>query len=238
LLDRAGFVQPRGIERQSWWSEKPMVGIFRRIATTEETPADPGYEAVEWKRRQVLFPDWTPADQAPHEESVEVYTNAAEVELFLNDKSLGKKSARKDIALNWKVPFEPGTLKAVAFKDGKEVATDLLRTAGTPAKLVLSPDKTALTSEWDDVAHVEVRVTDDNGTVIPTASDKITFSIEGPGKVVGVDNGSIVSHEPFQANGREAFQGRVLVIVRRTAGEGKITLKASAQGMEAAHVGF
>jgi beta-galactosidase len=238
LLDRAGFVQPRGIERQSWWSEQPMVGIFRRIATTEETPADPGYEAVEWKRRQVLFPDWTPADLSPHEENVEVYTNAAEVELFLNDKSLGKKSARKDIALNWKVPFEPGTLKAVAFKDGKEVSTDLLRTAGKPAKLVLSADKTALTSEWDDVAHIEVRVADANGTVVPTASDKITFAIEGPGQIVGVDNGSIVSHEPFQANEREAFQGRALVIVRRTAGEGKITLTASADGLDAAGTGF
>ena len=76
LLDRAGFIQPRGWERQSWWAAKPMVKIFRRIAATEETPADPGYEALEWKRRQVLFNDWTPAGNAGTEETVEIYSNA------------------------------------------------------------------------------------------------------------------------------------------------------------------
>ena len=232
LLDRAGFVQPRGVERQSWWSDKPMVGVFRRIAATEDTPADPGYEAVEWKRRQVLFPDWTPADQTPHEENVEVYTNASEVELFLNDKSLGKKSVRKDVALNWKVPFEAGTLKAVAFKDGKQVASDILRTAGKPSKLVLSADRTGLTDRWDDVAHVEVFVTDANGVVVPSASNKITFTVEGAGKLIAVDNGSIVSHEPFQANTREAFQGRALVILRGTEEQGRVVLKASAEGLQ------
>ena len=232
LLDRAGFVQPRGVERQSWWSDKPMVGVFRRIAATEDTPADPGYEAVEWKRRQVLFPDWTPADQTPHEENVEVYTNASEVELFLNDKSLGKKSVRKDVALNWKVPFEAGTLKAVAFNDGKQVASDILRTAGKPSKLVLSADRTGLTDRWDDVAHVEVFVTDANGVVVPSASNKITFTVEGAGKLIAVDNGSIVSHEPFQANTREAFQGRALVILRGTEEQGRVVLKASAEGLQ------
>lgn len=232
LLDRAGFVQPRGVERQSWWSDKPMVGVFRRIAATEDTPADPGYEAVEWKRRQVLFPDWTPADQGPHEENVEVYTNASEVELFLNDKSLGKKSVRKDVALNWKVPFEAGTLKAVAFKDGKQVASDILRTAGKPSKLVLSADRTGLTDRWDDVAHVEVFVTDATGVVVPSASNKITFTVEGAGKLIAVDNGSIVSHEPFQANTREAFQGRALVILRGTEEQGRVVLKASAEGLQ------
>jgi beta-galactosidase len=238
LLDRAGFVQPRGVERQSWWSEKPMVGVFRRIAATEDTPADPGYEAVEWKRRQVLFPDWTPVDQKAHEENVEVYTNASEVELFLNDKSLGKKPVRKDVALNWKVPFEAGTLKAIAFNDGKEVASNILHTAGKAAKLVLKSDTAGLSNDWDRVANVEVYVTDANGVVVPSASQKIAFSIEGPGKIVGVDNGSIVSHERFQASEREAFQGRALVILRGTQEQGKVVLKASAEGLQTGEVAF
>jgi beta-galactosidase len=237
LLDRAGFVQPRGIERQSWWSDKPMVGVFRRIAATEDTPADPGYEAVEWKRRQVLFPDWTPADQSPHEENVEVYTNASEVELFLNDKSLGKKSVRKDVALNWKVPFEAGTLKAVALHDGKQVATDILRTAGKPSNLLMKAD-TGLLANPDHVTHVEVYVTDDTGVVIPSASNKITFTVEGAGKLIAVDNGSIVSHEPFQTNTREAFQGRALGILRGTEEQGKVVLKASAEGLQTGEVTF
>lgn len=96
LLDRAGFVQPRGLERQSWWSDKPMVLILRSIGVTAETPADPGYKALEWQGRQVIFPDWNPTASGPHDESVEIYSNAAEVELFLKDKSLGKKATRKD----------------------------------------------------------------------------------------------------------------------------------------------
>ena len=238
LLDRAGFVQPRGVERQSWWSEKPMVGVFRRIAATENTPADPGYEALEWKRRQVLFPDWTPADQAPHEENVEVYTNASEVELFLNDRSLGKKSVRKDVALNWKVPFEAGTLKSVAFNDGKEVASSVLRTAGKPAKLVLKADQAGLSDGFDRVAHVEVFVTDAEGVVVPTASNKIKFTFEGPCKVVAVDNGSIVSVEPFQASEREAFQGRALVLLRGEQEQGRVILNAMAEGLQSGQVLF
>ncbi|HEY1122951.1 MAG TPA: glycoside hydrolase family 2 TIM barrel-domain containing protein [Haloferula sp.] len=238
LIDRAGFVQPRGVERQSWWSDKPMVGMFRRIAATEGTPTDPGYESVEWKRRQVLFPDWTPADQGAHEENVEVYTNASEVELFLNEKSLGKKSVRKDLALNWKVPFEAGALKAVAFTGGKEVATNVLRTAGKPAKLVLKADQAGLSDGFDRVAHVEVFVTDAEGVVVPTASNKITFTVEGAGKVVAVDNGSIVSLEPFQVSEREAFQGRALVILRGKQEQGKATLKARAEGLQAGEVVF
>ncbi|WP_226895693.1 glycoside hydrolase family 2 TIM barrel-domain containing protein [Luteolibacter marinus] len=239
LLDRAGFVQPRGVERRSWWSEKPMVGVFRRLAATEATPADPGYEAVEWKRRQVLFPDWTPADRGPHRENVEVYSNAAEVELFLNGESLGKRATRKDAgALNWKVDFAPGTLEAVAFTDGKEVARDTLCTAGEPAKIVLSADRSDLTVGWDQVAHVELRVVDQAGTVVPSASNKIHFAVEGPGAVIGVDNGSIVSHERFQSMDRHAFQGRALAILRRGQGEGEIVLKATADGLEGASVTF
>ncbi|MEK7949156.1 glycoside hydrolase family 2 TIM barrel-domain containing protein [Luteolibacter soli] len=238
LLDRAGFTQPRGVERQSWWSDKPMVGVFRRIAATEDTPADPGYESVEWKRRQVLFSDWTPADQKAHDENVEVYTNASEVELVLNDKSLGKKPVRKDVALNWKVPFEPGTLKAVASNGGKEVATNVLRTAGKPAKVLLKADREGLSQAWERMVSVEVFVTDANGVVVPSAANKISFKVEGAGKVVAVDNGSIVSLEPFQASTREAFQGRALVMLQGTQEQGKAVLKASAEGLQAGEVVF
>ncbi|MCB1133705.1 MAG: DUF4982 domain-containing protein, partial [Verrucomicrobiae bacterium] len=96
LIDRAGFIQPRGWERQSWWSDRPMVKALRREAPTEATPSDPGYEAVEWKRRQVLFNDWTPDNAGAHKENVEVYSNTNEVELLLNGTSLGKKKTRAD----------------------------------------------------------------------------------------------------------------------------------------------
>ncbi len=236
LLDRAGFIQPRGYERQSWWSDKPMVRMLRRVGMTAATPADPGYEALEWQRRQVLFPDWTPAAAEPHEENVEIYSNAEEVELFLNDKSLGKKPTRKDAAaINWQVPYQPGSLKAVARVHGKEVASDVLRTAGKPVKIALLTDHKSIGTDFDAVTNVEIQLLDENGTLVPNAADLIQFSVNGTGKIVGVDSGNVMSTEPFQASERKAYQGRALAILRAT-GPGKITLTASAAGLAPATV--
>jgi beta-galactosidase len=234
LLDRTGVIQPRGLERQSWWSETPMVRMVRRIGITAATPADPGYEALEWQRRQVLFPDWTPGNPAPHDENIEVYTNAAEVELFLNEKSLGKKSTRNDGGANhWQVPYQPGTLKAIARTAGREVATDILRTADNAAKIRLLPDRKNLPSRFDEVAHIEIQILDAKGVLVPDAENPIEFTLTGPGKIIAVDSGSVVSTEPFQASRRKAFQGRALVILRST-GPGSITLTAKATDLPTA----
>ncbi len=231
LLDRAGFVQPRGLERQSWWSEKPMVRMVRRVATTEATPVDPGYEAVEWKLRQVLFPDWTPAALTAHDENVEVYCNAEEVELFLNEKSLGSKPVSKNgAATNWLIPFQPGTLKAIARNKNKEVATDILRTAEKATKIVLLSDHKSLGTTWDDVANIEVQIVDNNGTLVPTYGKLLKFTTTGPAKILGVDSSSVTSIEPFQASERKAFQGRALAIIRATE-SGTLTFTATAEGL-------
>ena len=236
LLDRAGFVQPRGFERQSWWSEKPVVRALRRIGMTAATPADPGYEGLEWKRRQVLFHDWTPEGPSAQDENVEVYSNAEEVELFLNDQSLGKKATRKDAgSLNWKIPYQPGTLTAVALNAGKEVASDTLRTAGKLTKLAILADQPTLGTGFDEVAHLEIQLLDENGTVVPTAGDLVRFTVTGPGKIIAVDSGSVVSIEPFQADQRRAFQGRALAILRAT-GAGEITVTAKLDGLPPAAV--
>ena len=135
LLDRTGAPKPMAFERQSWWSDKPMVFITRRVAPNALRPTDPGYEPAAQdvlRRPQVLFADWTPKNLQPHEETVEVYSNCKEVELFLNGKSLGVKPLNADASPRmWKVAFAPGTLKAVARNNGKVVATDELRTAGS-----------------------------------------------------------------------------------------------------------
>ncbi len=231
LLDRTGWVQPRGWERRSWWSEGPMVKVFRRLGRTEATPPDPGYEQIEWKRQQVLFPDWTPENENP--QNVEIYAIADEVELFLNGRSLGAKKVKKDIALNWEVPFEKGELRAVARVGGEEVASDTLRTAGEPAKLVARCDRETLPCRFDSVAHLEIEVADAEGTLVPRASNRVKFAIEGPAELIAVDNGSITSHEPFQASERSAFQGRCFGIVRAT-GEGEIRVTASSEGLDPA----
>ncbi|MGH7783942.1 MAG: glycoside hydrolase family 2 protein, partial [Candidatus Binatia bacterium] len=113
LLDRTATPRPVGYQRQSWWSDKPMVYMARRVAPPVSSPTDPGYEVAEQKRTQTLFGDWTPKNHTAHEENVEVYSNCEEVELFLNGKSLGSKpKPADDSPRNWHVGFESGTIEA------------------------------------------------------------------------------------------------------------------------------
>lgn len=231
LLDRTGHPHPRGRERQSWWSETPMVAVFRREAPTEDSPTDPGYEAVEWERRQVLFDDWTPREQSAHEENVEVYSNCEEVELMLNGQSQGTKELREDAgSRNWKVEFAKGELVAIGRNGGKEVARQTLRTGGDADRVELMLSRKRLKEHWD-VAIVEARIVDAKGTILPRADQKISFTTSDNGKVIGVDNGSVVSHEPFQATERKAFHGRCIAIVRALADSGEIEITASAEGL-------
>ena len=143
-----------------------MVRIVRRIAPNDVLPEDPGWGGEE-RFTQVQFADWSPRKTEPHHENVEVYSNCDEVELLLNDKSLGSKPINADASSrSWKVAFDPGAIKVVARNQGQVVATDELRTAGKPVKIALSVETinpgNILTPVWDDVAFVTARVTDEN----------------------------------------------------------------------------
>jgi beta-galactosidase len=209
-----------------------MVFAARRVSPTPALPTDPGYDPLQERRPQVLFADWTPRSLAPHDETVEVYSNCERVELFLNGKSLGAKlKPADDSPRNWAVPFESGTLRAVATNGGKVVATYELRTAGKPARVVLTADRTRLAPVWDDVSYVEATVVDANGVVVPDASDLITFKVTGPGRVAAVDSANNASHEPFQASERRAYQGRCFAIIKADSGKGRINVTASAAGL-------
>ena len=178
-----------------------------------------------------MFSDWTPRNLAAHDENVEVYSNCDEVELFLNGKSLGAKPINADASpRNWKVSFAPGTLKAIARNKKKKASGFHLRTAGRPAKILLTADKKKLPFEWDDVSFVMAMVVDDQGLVVPSANDLISFKLTGPGVIAAVDNADNSSHEPFQASERRAFQGRCVAMLKSTApglGSNAVTLKCS-----------
>jgi beta-galactosidase len=238
LIDRTGATRPVGFERQSWWSDAPMVRIVRRAARTDAMPTDPGTAGADERYSQVLFADWTPANSAPHDENVEIYSNCKQVELFLNEKSLGAKPLNADASpRNWSVPFAPGILKAVARDEsGKTVATDELRTAGKPSKIILSADKRKITDDWNDVCEVTAEITDKNGIIVPAADDLVSFQVSGAGGIAAVDNADNASHESFQAGERSAFNGRCVVFVKADAMSGKISLTASAPGLKGAAI--
>ena len=233
LLDRTGAPRAVAFERQSWWSDAPMVFITRRLAPTETMPVDPGYAADE-RYSQVLFPDWTPKNGSPHDENVEVYSNCKEVELFLNDQSLGAKTINADASPRvWRVPFAPGKLKAVARNNGQTAATDELITAGPPARILLSSETNRLSPGGDAVTMVRAKIVDAKGIKIPRANDLIAFKLSGPGVIAAVDNADNGSHELFQANTRQAFQGECVAFVKAAAESGRIKLTATAAGLDA-----
>lgn len=235
LLDRTGFAKTRGHERASWWSEKPVVYAVRRVEASRATPADPGFNPL--AQREPALPDWSPRNSEPHQETVDVYSNCESVELFLNGKSLGANTKpANDSARTWTVSFEPGVLKTVGKNQGKVVASQELRTAGPPAKIVLTASRSKITPDWDDVSCVSAMVTDKDGTMIPGASDLISFKLTGPGLVAAVDNGDNLSHESFQASERHAFRGRCIAIIKATGAVRSITLTASATGLKSGSI--
>ena len=182
-----------------------------------------------------ILPHWTWPERVGQVTPVHVFTSGDEAELFLNGKSLGrKKKGEYEYRLRWDdVVYQPGTLKVVAYKNGKRWATDEVKTAGEPAKLKLEPDRSTIGADGRDLSFVTVTVTDKAGVTAPRADNRIHFDIEGPGEIVATDNGDPTSFESFQSHDRKAFNGLCLVIVRGKVGQpGKIKLTATADGLE------
>jgi beta-galactosidase len=231
LLDRTGRFKPRAYERQSWWSDTPMVRIARNepALANSDPRRRPGFDRIS---------NWTPHDATTYQEAaVEVYSNCDEVELFLNDRSLGAQPKPADVApRTWKVAYAPGTIRAVGKNAGKVVASHELRTAGAPAKLVVAADRTKLALSWDDVVFVTVSAVDANGVPCPWADSLVSFKLDGPGVLAAVDNGDRADPAPYQATERKLFQGECVALVKAGATTGTITLTASAPGLPAAAI--
>ena len=238
LIDRTGSPHPQALERQSWWSADPVVHIVRRVhaATARGTDGGAAAPALNYRLRPPeVFVDWTPANTLPHDENVEVYSNAEQVELLLNGKSFGSKPLPADASPRvWTVPYAAGILRAVASNQGAVVVTDELRTAGKPARIILESDRTSLPLSYDSVATVAATVVDINGVVVPDAANLIRFMVAGPGVIAAVDSGDHRSHEPFHATQRLAYQGRCVAFVKASASSGQITLSAEASGLAGA----
>ena len=208
IIDLAGFPKDVFYMYQSEWTNKPVLHIF---------------------------PHWNWKQGAPVD--VWAYFNSDEVELFLNGKSLGtKRKSGDDLHVMWRVPFEPGTLKAVSRSHGQVVLTREVHTAGQPARIILSPDRKVIKADGSDLSFVTVTVVDADGTVVPQADNLVKFELTGQGLIAGVDNGSQVSHEPFKANYRKTFHGMALAIIQSKGKAGRLVLKATAAGLAPASV--
>ena len=186
-----------------------------------------------------LLPHWTWPERVGQVTPVFVYTSGDEAELFLNGKSLGRKTRGPyEYRLRWDdVVYQPGELKVVAYRRGKKWAEDVQVTAGAPAALSAQADRTALAADGSDLAYITVSVRDAKGVLVPRADALVHFTLTGPGEIVGVDNGDPTSFESFKGHAHRAFNGLCLVIVRtKTGASGKIAVTATADGLSATSV--
>ncbi|OQP44519.1 beta-galactosidase [Niastella yeongjuensis] len=184
-----------------------------------------------------ILPHWTWPERTGMITPVHVFTSGDEAELFLNNKSLGrKKKGPYEYRLRWdSVQYTPGTLRVVAYRNGKPWAYDTAHTAGAAAKLKLQPDRSLIKADGTDLSFITLRVTDAQGILAPDASDLISFSVSGPGEIVATDNGDAANLDPFPSPVRNAFKGLALVIVRAKKGApGVITVTATGKGLASA----
>jgi beta-galactosidase len=148
----------------------------------------------------------------------------------------GAPRTTADLHLAWTVPYQPGTLKAVGMKDGKVVSEVAVSTAGAPAAIRLTADRSTIFADRRDVAHVTVQILDAQGSLVPVADNEVTFEVKGAGRIIGLDNGNPISHEAFQGDHRKAFNGLCLAIVQSAAEPGRIQLIATSPALRSSSV--
>lgn len=209
IIDLAGFKKDRFYLYQAHWRpDLPMVHIL---------------------------PHWNWPERVGKVTPIHVFTSGDEVELFLNGKSLGKKKKGKyEYRLRWdEVIYEPGELKALAYKKGKLWAAESVKTTGKPVKLEASADRDTITADGKDLSFITVKICDNEGQTVPRSMNEIHFSIEGPGDIVATDNGDPKCMTAFSSKNRNAFNGLALVIIRAKPDEsGRIKLTAESAGLE------
>ena len=188
LMDSCGFPKDSFFYLKSWWTDQPVLH---------------------------LFPHWNWPGKEGHQVTVGCFSNYESVELRLNGRSVGRKDMPRNGHLEWSVVYEPGTLEAVGYRAGKPVETSRVETTGQATSLRLVPDRAHLASDGADAAVVRVEAVDEQGRVVPTAGNLVSFEVAGPGRIIGVGNGDPSSHEPdryidsVKSLGVRGWRGRI-----------------------------
>lgn len=207
VMDTCGFPKDNYYYYKAWWTDAPVLH---------------------------LLPHWNWAGREGQEIEVWCHSNLDRVELLLNGAPLGARDVERNGHAEWRVPYAPGVLEARGYKDGRFVTAAQRVTARAPARIALSADRTRLRADGEDCACVAVEIRDAQGRPVPTASDRISFAVSGPGEIIGVGNGDPTCIEADDGLERSAFNGLCMAIVRTRATSGRIRVAASAPGLRGA----
>jgi beta-galactosidase len=225
LIDLAGNKKPEFYFRQSLWSDIPMVWI----GTTDRSVNQASVNLWSHKRVDPVW-NWN-KDQSI---SVNAFTNCEEVELFLNNKSLGTKKLTdfKNRVITWIIPFESGTLKAVARNKGLEVTSNELRTTGSPSAITANCDASVMKADKQDISRIFVDIKDDSGNTVYSAENEITCTLSGPARLLGMEDANSGNTEDYKDNKQKAFHGRLLIYIQSLDKPGQVKINLSSSGLK------
>jgi beta-galactosidase len=235
-IDICGWKRPQSYYRDVLW-KKDQLSLFVK-PPQPSFPVNPAkVDWSHWEWHDVVA-DWNWKGNEGKLLDVNVYSSCEQVELFLNNRSLGRKAVSRSNQFTavWQVPYEPGVLKAVGYKKNKAVNTAMLTTAGEPTQVKLTADRKVLQAASQDLSYIIVELLDENGIRDPKAEQQVKFEIEGPAVIAAVGNANPMSVESYTLPQRKTWQGRCMVIVRTTGQQGKITVKASVAGLKSAQL--
>jgi beta-galactosidase len=232
-LDLCGFKRPQSYYRDLIWHDDPRITIV--VHPPHPEGKTPGVTLWGWPD---VWPNWNWPGQEGQTFKVEIYANCEQVELFLDNQSLGRKpcSRQEKFRAEFDVGYAPGELSAIGYIAGKPVAEKVLSTTGEPAQIQLIADRETIQAGGFDLCYITVKVTDDEGRLHPTADNDIFFTINGPGKILAVGNSNPVSEELYVGNQRKVHRGRAMVVIKSTNEPGEIHLTAQADGLEGAKI--
>ena len=228
-LDITGFRKPQSYYRDILWNGGDRVYAAVRFPD----PAGKKIFAIGWS----VYPSvasWTWPGHEGKDLQVEVYSGAEKVRLYLNNNLIGEAPTGRDQKFRalFAVPYASGTLRVEGVRGDRVVTETTLTTAGEATSLRLTPDRTTIRADGQDLSFVTVEAVDPAGRYQPNAENEVDFAIAGPGVIAAVGTGDTKYAEPYQAHSRRLFNGRALAVIRSTGDQGVITLKVKSIGMD------
>ena len=230
-FDLCGFKKPVSCYRDIVWDRSQLEMFVHR-------PIPEGrHESVAGWGWPDELASWTWPGNENKPLNVSVYSKCDSVRLELNGKEIGTQQINGGrLTARFEVPYAAGELKAVGLKNGKVVATKILRTVGPAKKLRLTVDRSTIHADRGDLAFVTVEIVDASGNPLPDAGNLVHFKLSGPGELAAVGNGAPNVMESFRQPQHTAWHGRCLAVLRPQNIAGGLTLRATSDGLSAAEV--
>jgi beta-galactosidase len=231
-LDICGWKRPQSFYRDALWTTNQLSLFVKPPKPSfDENPMREPWSKWHWLDAVADW-NWKGYENTPLQ--VSVYSSCAEVELFLNNKSLGTKSTDRtsEFKATWDVPYQMGELKAVGYNGKKKVVSAYLYSANSPSQITMKADRTEINANGQDLSYITVELLDEQGIRNPKSENLLKFEVDGPGTIIGVGNSNPTSVESYQSSERKAWQGRCLVILKSERKPGKIVLKATSLNLK------